>query len=102
MTPGLAFFYGGMVRAKNVLAMLMQNYVSIGVVSVTWVVLGYSLAFAEGNRLIGGLRFAGLGHGQERVPGFDLTVPPLLFMAFQLMFAIITLALIAGAVADRM
>jgi Amt family ammonium transporter len=102
MTPGLAFFYGGMVRAKNVLAMLMQNYVSIGVVTVTWVVVGYSLAFAEGNRLLGGLRFAGLGHGQEPVPGFDLTVPPLLFMAFQLMFAIITLALIAGAVADRM
>ena len=101
MTPGLAFFYGGMVRAKNVLAMLMQNYVAIGVVTVTWVLVGYSLAFAPGNRALGGLRFLGLGHGTERVPGFDLTVPPLLFAAFQLMFAIITVALIAGAVADR-
>jgi Amt family ammonium transporter len=102
MTPGLAFFYGGMVRAKNVLAMLMQNYVAIGVVTVTWVLIGYSLAFAPGNRLLGGLRFLGLGHDRDPVPGFDLTVPPLLFAAFQLMFAIITVALIAGAVADRM
>jgi Amt family ammonium transporter len=102
MTPGLAFFYGGMVRAKNVLAMLMQNYVAIGVVTVTWVVVGYSLAFAGGNRLLGGLHFAGLGNAHDPVPGFDLTVPPLLFAAFQLMFAVITLALIAGAVADRM
>jgi Amt family ammonium transporter len=101
MTPGLAFFYGGMVRAKNVLAMLMQNYVAIGVVTVTWVVVGYSLAFAPGNRLIGGLHFLGLGHDTDPVPGFQLTVPPLLFAAFQLMFAVITVALIAGAVADR-
>ena len=101
MTPGLAFFYGGMVRAKNVLAMLMQNYVCIGVVSVTWVVLGYTLAFGDGNGLLGGFRFFGLAHDSEPVPGFSLTVPPLLFMAFQLMFAIITAALIAGAIADR-
>jgi Amt family ammonium transporter len=102
MTPGLAFFYGGMVRAKNVLAMLMQNYVAIGVVSVTWVLVGYSLAFAPGNRALGGLRFLGLGHDTDPVPGFDLSVPPLLFAAFQLMFAVITVALIAGAVADRL
>ena len=101
MTPGLAFFYGGMVRAKNVLAMLMQNYVCIAVVSVTWVVVGYTLAFGDGNGLLGGLRFTGLAHTSEPVPGFTLTVPPLLFMAFQLMFAIITAALIAGAIADR-
>jgi Amt family ammonium transporter len=101
MTPGLAFFYGGMVRAKNVLAMLMQNYVAIAVVTVTWVLVGYSLAFAHGSRWLGGLRFLGLSHDAERVPGFDLTVPPLLFAAFQLMFAVITVALIAGAVADR-
>ncbi len=101
MTPGLAFFYGGMVRAKNVLAMLMQNYVCIGVVSVTWVLLGYTLAFGDGNGFLGGFRFAGLAHTAEPVPGFVLTIPPLLFMAFQLMFAIITGALIAGAVADR-
>ena len=58
MTPGLAFFYGGMVRAKNVLAMLMQNYVCIAVVSVAWVVVGYTLAFGDGNGLLGGLRFS--------------------------------------------
>ncbi|MGB8649861.1 MAG: ammonium transporter [Mycobacteriales bacterium] len=102
MTPGLAFFYGGMVRVKNVLAMLMQNYVAIGVVSVTWVLLGYTLAFGDGNGLLGGLRFTGLAHTSEPVPGISLTVPPLLFMAFQMMFAVITVALIAGAVADRM
>jgi Amt family ammonium transporter len=101
MTPGLAFFYGGMVRAKNVLAMLMQNYVAIAVVTVTWVVVGYSLAFADGNRLLGGLDFVGLANRDAPVPGFDLTVPPLLFSMFQLMFAVITVALIAGAVADR-
>jgi Amt family ammonium transporter len=102
MTPGLAFFYAGMVRAKNALAMLMQNYVCIALVSVTWVVIGYTLAFGDGNGLLGGFRFTGLAHNTEPVPGFDLTIPPLLFMAFQLMFAIITAALIAGAVADRM
>ncbi|MGZ6791542.1 MAG: ammonium transporter [Mycobacteriales bacterium] len=101
MTPGLAFFYGGMVRAKNVLAMLMQNYVCIAVVSVTWVVVGYTLAFGDGNGLLGGFRFTGLAHTSEPVPGISLTVPPLLFMAFQLMFAVLTGALIAGAVADR-
>jgi Amt family ammonium transporter len=101
MTPGLAFFYGGMVRAKHVLAMLMQSYVCIAVVSVTWVLLGYTLAFGDGDGLLGGLRFTGLAHTNEPVPGFSLTVPPLLFMAFQLMFAIITAALIAGAIADR-
>jgi Amt family ammonium transporter len=102
MTPGLAFFYAGMVRAKNVLAMLMQNYVCIAIVSVTWVLIGYTLAFGDGNGFLGGFRFTGLAHQTEPVPGFSLTVPPLLFMAFQLMFAIITAALIAGAVADRM
>ena len=101
MTPGLAFFYGGMVRAKNVLAMLMQNYVCIAVVSVVWVLLAYTLAFGDGNGFLGGLRFTGLAHTSEPVPGLTMTVPPLLFMAFQLMFAVITAALIAGAVADR-
>jgi Amt family ammonium transporter len=101
MTPGLAFFYGGMVRAKNVLAMLMQNYVCIAVVSVTWVLIGYTLAFGDGNGVLGGFRFTGLAHTAEPVPGVSLTIPPLLFMAFQMMFAVITGALIAGAVADR-
>jgi Amt family ammonium transporter len=101
MTPGLAFFYGGLVRAKNVLAMLMQNYVCMAVVTVTWVVVGYTLAFGDGNGLLGGFRYTGLAHISEPVPGFTLAIPPLLFMAFQLMFAILTAALIAGAVADR-
>jgi len=104
MTPGLAFFYAGMVRAKNVLGMIMQNFVAIAVVSVTWVLVGYSLAFDEDafGGLIGGLHLAGLTHAEVSVPGIDLTVPPLAFVAFQLMFAIITAALLSGAVADRM
>ena len=103
MTPGLAFFYGGMVRAKSVLSMLMQNYVCIAVVTVVWVVLGYTLAFGSdlGGGLLGGFRFTGLAHTAEPVPGFTLHIPPLLFMAFQLMFAVITAALISGAIADR-
>jgi Amt family ammonium transporter len=103
MTPGLAFFYAGMVRAKSVLSMLMQNYVCLAVVSVTWVVLGYTLAFGEdvGGGLLGGFRFTGLAHMTEPVPGYELSIPPLLFMVFQLMFAILTTALISGALADR-
>lgn len=105
MTPGLAFFYAGMVRAKNVLGMIMQSFVAIAVVSVTWSVVGYSLAFGRdaGGGLVGGLHLAGLAGADAAVPGFDaLTVPPLAFMAFQLMFAIVTTALLSGAVADRM
>jgi Amt family ammonium transporter len=102
MTPGLAMFYGGMVRSKSVLAMLMQCFVAIGVVTVTWVLVGYTIAFGGGNRFFGDLRFLGLRDGHADVPGFDLHVPPLLFSMFQLMFAVITVALIAGAVADRM
>jgi Amt family ammonium transporter len=103
MTPGLAFFYAGMVRAKSVLSMLMQNYVCIAVVTVVWVVLGYTIAFGSdvGGGLLGGFRFTGLAHMTESVPGLSLHIPPLLFMAFQLMFAVITAALISGALADR-
>ncbi|MFN8076156.1 MAG: ammonium transporter [Kineosporiaceae bacterium] len=105
MTPGLAFFYAGMVRSKHVLGMIMQNFIAIVVVSITWSVVGYSLAFDSdvAGGLVGGLHLAGLEHAAESVPGFDaLTVPPLAFMAFQLMFAVITAALLSGAVADRM
>jgi Amt family ammonium transporter len=105
MTPGLAFFYAGMVRAKHVLGMLMQNFISIAVVTVTWTVCGYAFAFGgdAGGGLIGDLHLAGLADAQTAVPGFPaLTVPPLAFMAFQLMFAIVTTALLSGAVADRM
>ncbi|HZD64507.1 MAG TPA: ammonium transporter [Acidimicrobiales bacterium] len=108
MTPGLAFFYGGMVRAKNVLGMLMQNYVVMGLVSIIWVFLTFSLAFgpdAGGVGLIGTLHFFALGHMTQAVPGFSgssaLTIPTLVFVVFQLMFAIITPALITGSSADR-
>ena len=111
MTPGLAFFYGGMVRSKNVLAMLMQNFFSMGLVSVLWALVAFSLAFGEGGRFIGDLSLAGLKNlagAKDVVPGFVddagaslLTIPPLIFVAFQMMFAIITPALITGAIADR-
>jgi Amt family ammonium transporter len=104
MTPGLAFFYAGMVRSKHALGMIMQSFVTIAVVSVTWVLVGYSLAFDHdvAGGLVGGLHLAGLTHAEVAVPGMDLTVPPLAFVAFQLMFAILTAALISGASADRM
>ena len=108
MTPGLAFFYGGMVRGRNVLAMLMKNYVAMGVVTVTWIVIGYSLAFSgdwQGLGLIGNLEFFALGElGFGTEIGLDDggDYPDSVFLLFQLMFAIITPALISGAVAERM
>ncbi len=108
MTPGLAFFYGGMVRGRNVLAMLMKNYVAMGVVTVTWIVIGYSLAFSGdvgGLGLIGNLEFFALGElGFGTEIGLDDgdDIPDSVFLLFQLMFAIITPALISGAVAERM
>lgn len=77
MTPGLALFYAGMVRAKSSLAMLMQNFVCLAVVSVAWLALGYTLAFGEdaGAGLIGDLRFAGFASVDEGVPGLDLSIP---------------------------
>jgi Amt family ammonium transporter len=103
MTPGLALFYGGMVRSKNVLAMLMQNFFSLGLVSVLWALVVYSLAFGGTNRWLGNLDFVGLTDAARNAPpGLALTIPPLLFMAYQMMFAVITPALITGAIADRM
>jgi Amt family ammonium transporter len=109
MTPGLAFFYGGMVRSKNVLGMLMQNFFSMGLVSVLWALVAFSLAFGGGGKFIGNLDLSGLRHIADAkfvLPGyvddFALAIPPLAFCAFQLMFAIITPALITGATADRM
>jgi Amt family ammonium transporter len=103
MTPGLAFFYGGMVRSKNVLGMLAQNFVAMGVVSVLWVLGVYSLAFSGTGKWIGDFHQFGLGHIWQQGTGFEaLTIPPLVFCAFQLMFAIITPALITGASADRL
>jgi ammonium transporter, Amt family len=105
MTPGLAFFYGGMVRAKNVLGMLMQNFFCIGIVSVVWVLFSYSIAFGGSNKIIGGFHFALLNHMSEQVPGYTgaaaQVIPPIVFVAFQLMFAVITPALITGSTADR-
>jgi Amt family ammonium transporter len=104
MTPGLALFYGGMVRSKNVLGMLIQNLGTIAVVSVVWALVAYTLAFGPdiGGGLLGGLKFGGLGHARADVPGLHLTVPPLAFAAFQMMFAVITAALLTGTGADRM
>ncbi|MGW5475557.1 ammonium transporter [Streptomyces sp. NPDC004008] len=101
MTPGLALFYGGMVRTKSVLNMLMMSFVSIALVTVVWLTAGYSLAFGDDSAggLIGGLKHAGMADiGPRSLHG---SVPTLLFAAFQLTFAIITAALVSGAVADR-
>jgi Amt family ammonium transporter len=104
MTPGLSLFYGGMVRAKNVLAMLMQNFFCLGFISVLWAVCTYSLAFHGTGKWIGDFDLAFLHHANV-IPatGFgQVPIPPLSFSAFQLMFAVITPALITGAIADRM
>jgi Amt family ammonium transporter len=104
MTPGLALFYGGMVRTKSVLNMLMMNFATIAVVSILWVFYGYSLSFTTDrfHRLIGGSEAFGLRGTFEALTGPDGDkIPVLAFSAFQLMFAIITPALISGAVADR-
>ena len=104
MTVGLAFFYGGLVRRKNILAIMMQSFAAFGVVTVVWVLVGYSFVFGEDrNGLLGSLQYAGLaGVGGAPHPRYGPTIPALVFMAFQMMFAIITPALITGAFADRM
>ncbi len=101
MTPGLAFFYGGLVRGKNVLNTMMMSVIAMGVVAIQWALFGYSLSFAEGSSFIGGLGFIGLQNvGAAPVEG--MTIPHYAFMAFQMMFAVITPALISGAVVERM
>jgi Amt family ammonium transporter len=100
MTPGLAFFYGGMTRAKSVLNMMMMSWVAIITVTIAWVLYGDSLSFGKGNGFIGGLEYLGergLVNDASRVAG----IPDLAFSAFQLTFAVITVALISGAIADR-
>ncbi|AKT37117.1 ammonium transporter [Chondromyces crocatus] len=100
MTPGLALFYGGMVRRKNVLSTLMHAFAALGVISLQWVLFGYSLAFGTSHAgLIGGFDHVGLSGLAGTARG---TVPALAFCAFQMMFAVITPALIAGAFAERM
>ena len=102
--PGLALFYGGLVRAKNMLSVLMQCMVCLAVISIQWIVFGYTLAFGTTqNGLIGGLDFLGLaGVGGAPNPDYAATLPHLTFMMFQGTFAIITPALIVGAFAERM
>jgi Amt family ammonium transporter len=102
MTPGLALFYGGMVRAKNVLSTYMHSFFAMGIVTIVWCTIGYSLAFAPTKGgFIGGLDHLFLA-GVGTTPRDGTTIPHLLFMAFQLMFAIITPALISGAYAERL
>src|SRR5665213_199951 len=105
MTPGLALFYGGMVRSKNVLSIMVQSFFVMGIVTVLWAVIAFSLAFSNdaGGGLIGNLRFSGLGGLSHGLPGFShLAVSPEAVMIFQMMFAIVTAALIIGGVTDRM
>ncbi|MBF0522745.1 MAG: ammonium transporter [Candidatus Omnitrophica bacterium] len=103
MTPGLALFYGGMVRRKNILSVLMQCFVALCLLSVQWIFFGYSLAFAPGNGFWGGFSWLGLnGVGFTPFADYAPTIPHQVFMIFQAMFAVITPALIIGAFAERM
>ena len=101
--PGLALFYGGMVRRKNVLAILMQSFMLAALVSIQWVLFGYSIAFSPGNALFGGLHWIGLQgvSATQAYPDYAATVPHQAYMIFQCMFAVITPALITGAFAER-
>ncbi|MFE4654257.1 ammonium transporter [Streptomyces sp. NPDC056707] len=105
MVPGVAFFYGGMVRAKSVLSVLMQCFVAMALAGTLWVLVTFSLAFGQGNAFIGDLHYAGLSNLDEAIPGFTgkhaLVVVPVMFAIFQMMFAVVTPALITGAAADR-
>lgn len=114
MTPGLAFFYGGFVRAKHVLNTLMMSLILMGIVGVSWALFGYSLSFAPGNAFIGGFQWAFLngvgldtsgylnGSNPAEVVSYAGTIPHQLFMLYQMTFAIITPALISGAIVERM
>ena len=105
MTPGLAFFYGGMVRTKSVLNMMMMSMATIGIVSIIWVIYGFELAFGVDGKSAwyGAIKISDLGNqvGAVANNGGEYPIPLLVFAAFQLMFAIITPALISGAIADR-
>ncbi len=103
MTPGLALFYGGLVRRKNVLSILMQCFMAMCVITLQWVLMGYSMSFGPDiHGIIGGLQWAGLSTvGAAPSPDYAATIPHTAFMAFQLKFAIIAPALIVGAFAER-
>ena len=101
--PGLALFYGGLVRKKNVLGTMMQSFILMVIATIMWALFGYSLSFGDGNAFIGDMRFAFMnGVGMEPNTDYAATIPHLTWMAFQMMFAIITPALITGAFAERM
>ena len=104
MTPGVALFYGGMVRRKNVLSTIMMSFVALSLVGLLWVLYGYSLSFGpDKGGIIGGLDYIGLSQvGPEPSSIYATTVPHLAFMIFQAMFAVITIALITGAIVERM
>ena len=103
MTPGLAFFYGGLVRAANVINTIKMSFIALGLVAIEWALMGYSLAFAPGSGVLGSAEWFGLvGVGVDPVAAYAPEVPHLAFMAFQMMFAVITPALISGAVVGRM
>jgi Amt family ammonium transporter len=101
--PGLALFYGGLVRRKNVLGTMMQSFAMMALISVLWALVGYSLCFGSGNSFIGNLHHLFLrGVGGQPDPAYSATIPQQTFMIYQLMFSIITPALITGAFAERM
>ena len=104
MTPGLAFFYGGMVRGKNVLGTMMQSFMAVAIITVQWIVFGYSLAFGpDQGHVVGSLAWIGLrGVGMTPNPDYAATIPHQAYMIYQCMFAVITPALITGAIAERM
>ncbi|PLS15961.1 ammonia channel protein [Bacillus sp. M6-12] len=104
MTPGIALFYGGMVKSKNVLSTAMHSYMPMAIVSIIWVLIGYSISFSTGgNAFLGNFDWAGLkGVTFEPNPDYSATIPHNLFMMFQMTFAVLTVAIISGAIAERM
>src|SRR5262249_16914240 len=103
MTPGLAFFYGGLVREADVVNTIKMSFISLAVIALEWALVGYSLSFAVGSPILGGTSWIGLsGVGGEPNADYSATTPHLAFMTFQMMFAIITPALISGAIVGRM
>ncbi|MCK1985442.1 MULTISPECIES: ammonium transporter [Peribacillus] len=102
MTPGIALFYGGMVKSKNVLNTAMHSYMPLAVISILWVLIGYSLSFSPGNTLLGGLDWVGLKDVGFAPGPYSETIPHSLFMLFQMTFAVLTVSIIAGGIAERM
>src|SRR3974390_3500646 len=100
--PGLALFYGGLVRRKNVLSTMMHSFLMMGLITVIWAIAGYSLVFSEGSPFIGGLKYLFLNNvGTDPNADYAATIPQLTYMVYPLMFAVITPALISGAYAER-